>query len=90
MASLKDKPECFGQLDQVFPMTKSGLRESPDRCMRTCIFKTECLRTALRKDPESPKMMEDKVDEAYDSGLVTFLERWSKKKYLKKRKKHTS
>lgn len=90
MASLKDKPVCFGQLDKVFPMTESGLRQSPDRCLRTCIFKTECLRTALRKDPESPKFLEDHVDDAYDSGLVTFLERWSRKKYLKKRKKPSS
>lgn len=90
MASLKDKPVCFGKLEEVFPMTESGLRQSPDRCMRTCVFKTECLRTALRQDPESPAMMEDIVDEAYDSGMVTFFERWSRKKYLKKKKKRNA
>lgn len=90
MASLDDKPKCFGKLDKVFPMTGSGLRQSPDHCLLECPHKTPCLRKALQQDPESPPMLEEKVDEAYDSGLVTFFERWSKKKYLKKRQKGKS
>lgn len=82
----KDKPSCFGKLDQVFPKTENGLRESPERCMHGCNLKTQCLKTAMTKDPNSQEVREEKVDNAYEAGHMTFLERWSKKKFLKKRK----
>lgn len=78
------KPDCFGCLDRVFPMTESGLRQSPERCIRQCTFKTECLRAALSG---STRAREEQVDHAYQAGLMTFLDRWSRKKQLKQEKK---
>ena len=40
-------PECFGELDIVFPMEDDGLRHTPPTCFE-CLHKTECLRTGLR------------------------------------------
>jgi len=79
------KPECFGVMDRVFPMTEDGLRHSPSSCM-ACVFKTECLGTAIRR-PAGVKVQEELVDRAYESKTISFIERWSKKKYLDKIKK---
>lgn len=83
----KPKPDCFGKLEEVFPKSDNGLRESPERCLCHCPFKTDCLRTALARNTEA---REEKVDHAYEAGLMTFFERWSRKKQLKKKhpKKH--
>ena len=78
-------PDCYGRLDIVFPMTKGGLRESPLAC-RACVFKTECLRDAMsRKDGLAVR--EEQVDRAYRGGMMSFFERWSKKKALHRKKK---
>ncbi|MBU1172674.1 MAG: hypothetical protein KKD44_24200 [Proteobacteria bacterium] len=87
--SNQSKPICFGQLEKVFPKTENGLRESPERCIQACELKTECLRTALSKDPKANEVHEEKVDNAYDAGLLTFFERWSRKKQLNKQKNRT-
>ena len=73
-------PDCFGDLETVFPMEKNGLRNSPIAC-RACVFKTECLREAV-KGGDGLKVREEAVDRAYSSGAMTFFERWSKKKAL--------
>ncbi|MDO9264711.1 MAG: hypothetical protein Q7U02_12145 [Desulfosalsimonadaceae bacterium] len=82
------KPECFGVMDKVFPMTGDGLRHSPQHCME-CESKTECLGTAIRR-PAGVKVQEELVDRAYESRTISFMERWSKKKYLDKIKKEKS
>jgi len=41
-------PECFGDLQTVFPLRSDGLRVTPVRCLQ-CVHKTPCLRTALGK-----------------------------------------
>jgi len=79
------KPECFGVMDMVFPMTEDGLRQSPQSCM-VCAYKTECLGTAIRR-PAGLKVQEELLDRAYGSKAISFMERWSKKKYLDKIKK---
>ena len=79
------KPECFGVMDRVFPITEDGLRHSPPSCM-ACAFKTECLGTAIRR-PAGVVVQEELVDRAYESKTISFIERWSKKKYLDKIKK---
>jgi hypothetical protein len=73
-------PLCFGILEKVFPKGKDGLRSSPDQCMG-CDFKVECLRCAM-KGREGLMVQEEIVDRAYSSGLISFFERWSKKKDL--------
>jgi hypothetical protein len=74
------KPECFGDLDRVFPMAEDGLRHSPEACM-ACKEKTQCLKSAIA-GKNQVVMEEEKLDRAYKSGRVSFLERWSKKKTL--------
>lgn len=82
----KDKrPACFGVLDRVFPMGKNGLRESPAECM-ACALKTECLREAVRSG-SGLALMEEKTDRAYQSGSISFFERWSRKKLIYRKKK---
>lgn len=74
------RPDCFGVLDLVFPMGEEGLRQSPDGCM-ACELKTECLRTAIGR-PAGGAVEEERVDRAYQSGTIRFLERWARKKSL--------
>ena len=71
------QPECFGQLDTVFPKGEDGLRHSPETCLK-CLHKTDCLRTGL-KGEAGLKVHEEHVDRSYDSGMIGFVERWSKK-----------
>jgi hypothetical protein len=78
-------PACYGNLQKVFPLGKDGLRHSPDDCL-ACANKTECLRAAIRAK-EGLKVQEEHIDRAYHSGMISFLERWSKKKHLFRRKK---
>ncbi len=40
-------PECFGDLETVFPLGPDGLRASPPGCL-ACESKTECLKQALK------------------------------------------
>ena len=77
-------PDCFGRLDIVFPKKKDGLRCSPIACM-ACVFKTECLREAM-KGKDGATVREEQVDRAYRSGMMGFIERWSKKKQLHRKK----
>lgn len=83
-AAHPDKPECFGQLEMVFPRGADGLRHSPPLCM-ACVFKTECLRTAMQQ-PEGLEVESERVDRAYESRTINFFQRWSKKKQLAKEK----
>lgn len=81
------RPNCFSDLNKVFPVRPDGLRHTPDICL-ACSFKTECLRAAMEKK-EGLKVYSEKVDRAYRSGVIGFLERWSKRKELH-RKIHSS
>ena len=44
----KEYPYCFARLENVFPLGDDGLRHTPESC-RVCIYKTECLRTAMNR-----------------------------------------
>jgi hypothetical protein len=81
----KKYPKCFGELETVFPQTKDGLRSTPETCLE-CFHKTACLRSAMG-GADGVKVREEIVDRAYDSGMMSFLERWSKKKDLKRKLK---
>lgn len=82
-----DKKECFGMLEVVFPMGEDGLRHTPDACM-ACVCKTECLKTAVQQ-ADGLRVEEERVDRAYQSGNISFLERWSKKKTLDRRRRQS-
>jgi hypothetical protein len=79
------KPDCFGDLDTVFPMGKEDLRRSPDACVR-CEHKTECLTTAM-KNKSGLRFQEEMVDRAYRLKKITLFERWSRKKALHRKQK---
>ena len=77
-------PDCFGDLEIVFPMGDDGLRHSPAPCLE-CPYKTECLRTGLQ-GKAGLKVHEEHVDRSYDSGMISFVERWSRKKTIERQK----
>ena len=76
--------DCFGKLEIVFPLGDDGLRHTPAPCME-CAYKTECLRTGL-KGIAGLKVHEEHIDRSYESGMMSFVERWSKKKAINSRK----
>jgi hypothetical protein len=78
-------PQCFGDLDTVFPHRENGFRESPQACFE-CPHKTACLRAAMER-LAGLKVREEQVDRAYESGLIGFMRRWSQKKDLRRRMK---
>jgi len=79
----KTYPSCFGQLETVFPKGSQGLRETPDTCLR-CSDKTECLKTAM-SSVQGLKARQEIVDRAYQTGRMTFFERWSLRKTINQR-----
>ncbi|MBF0390575.1 MAG: hypothetical protein HQK71_10790 [Desulfamplus sp.] len=74
-------PDCFGNLEIVFPMGSSGLRETPDRCMYQCQHKTLCLRNAM-SGLKGIDVKEEIVERGEKAGAIGFFARWSKKKSL--------
>ena len=80
-----DIPDCFGDLDTVFPMTDSGLRETPKKCLERCGLETECLRKAM-KGGQAVKVEEEIIDRGTRSGAIGFFERWSRKKQVHQKK----
>jgi len=82
---LNNIPSCYGNLDKVFPKTNDGLRHTPITCL-SCIHKTECLRSAM-DSAKGLDVREEFVDRAYTSGMMGFLERWARKKELRRKMK---
>ncbi len=80
--SSSGKPDCFGDLESVFPMGTDGLRESPPHCLG-CPHKTACLRAAVQ-GRKGATVRREAIDRAYRSGTIGFLERWSRRKLLSK------
>ena len=76
-------PDCFGNLETVFPKGPDDLRNTPERCLE-CRCKTACLRSAM-EGSDGLKVKEEIVDRAYRSGILSFFQRWSKKKDLQGR-----
>jgi hypothetical protein len=75
--------DCFGKLEQVFPMGENGLRTSPPECMK-CPMAKPCLQAAM-KELEGLQFEEDRIDRAYECGMIGRLERWSQKKYIRRK-----
>ncbi len=77
-----NKPVCFGILDEVFPLTDSGIREVRERCI-DCPLRVDCLRKALETE-DGIKMREELLRRAPVRGVGDWLKRWSDKKALYK------
>ena len=87
MSEQDNRPDCFGQLEKVFPMTDSGLRQTPDKCFYHCPVKTKCLQQAMGTRDGS-KVEEEILDRGTKSGAIGFFERWSRKKQMHKKLKN--
>jgi hypothetical protein len=74
------EPECFGNLDTVFPLGADGLRHTPGLCL-ACGLKTSCLRNAV-SGAKGLAVQEEVLERSYKAGLTGFCERWSRKKAL--------
>ncbi len=85
MNNIKKKPECFGILEKVFPMTDKGLRQTPEDCFYYCPVKTKCLQQAMTTK-EGVKVEEEIIERGTQSGAVNFFERWSRKKQIHRKK----
>ena len=83
-----ERPPCFGNLEQVFPITPDGLRHSPERCL-VCEAKTSCLKTAITAENQM-LMAAEKLDRGYQAGNISFLQRWSRKKLLNQQSRKNS
>jgi hypothetical protein len=77
--------DCFGNLEKVFPMTEKGLRQTPKDCFYHCPVKTECLKAAMGTK-DGVKVEEEIIDRDAQSGMISFLERWSRKKQAHRKK----
>lgn len=85
MSETKQRPDCFADLETVFPLRSDGLRVTPIACLQ-CIHKTECLRAAMQRK-KGLHVREEMIDRAYRSGVVGFLNRWSQKKAIHRLKR---
>ncbi len=84
MSNQESKPDCFGQLEKVFPMADKGLRQTPDDCFYHCPVKTKCLQHAMGTK-DGAKVEEEIIERGEKSGVINFFERWSRKKRLHKK-----
>lgn len=80
-AKKNNLPECFGQLERVFPMGSHGLRETPDHCMFNCPHKTQCLKQAM-SGSGGLNVKHEMVARGEKAGTIGFFQRWSRKKKL--------
>lgn len=80
-----DKPDCFGILEKIFPMTDSGLRQTPDYCFNHCSMKTKCLEYAMTTK-NGVSVEEEIIERGVKSGTINFFERWSRKKQVYKKR----
>ncbi len=77
-------PDCFGNLEKVFPMGPKGLRETPETCFYHCPVKTKCLRAAMGTK-DGVRVEEEVIERSEKAGSISFLERWSRKKQAHRR-----
>ena len=76
-------PDCFGDLDTVFPMGEEGIRTTPPDCMK-CSLAKACIQTAMLGQ-KGLELEEERIDRAYEYGLIGVMERWSRKKLIRKK-----
>ena len=74
MAEKSSLPPCFGDLEKVFPMTETGLRQTPDDCFYHCPVKTRCLKQAMGTK-DGAKVEEEIIERGSKSGVINFFER---------------
>ncbi|MCP4746305.1 MAG: hypothetical protein GY874_09225 [Desulfobacteraceae bacterium] len=78
-------PDCFANLENVFPMRSDGLRATPEKCLQ-CMHKTTCLKNAMARK-QGLDVRSEMIDRAYRHGVIGFFQRWSQKKSIHHLKK---
>ena len=82
---IQSRKDCFGILDNVFPMGNEGFREIVPECFK-CSERKECLQAALQTE-QGFELRSEALDRSSSGGLMGSLKRWSDKKALSKRQK---
>jgi hypothetical protein len=77
---IMEKKECFGILEEVFPIGQNGLREVPAECLE-CPERVSCLKEALNTS-EGLEMRSKNLERMPKGGLLGRIRRWSQKKEL--------
>ncbi|MFN3533963.1 MAG: hypothetical protein ACK4WB_01065 [Desulfatiglandales bacterium] len=77
------RPECFSDLDKVFPISEEGLRTVPEGCL-ACEYHLECLKEALNT-PKALSLKEEKILRSEDPVVLKRLKLWSLKKEVAKK-----
>ncbi len=72
--------DCFGVLENVFPMGEKGLREIVPDCF-DCPHRISCLQAAL-DTKEGLEFRGEIIDRSTADGLIGRIKRWSDKKEL--------
>lgn len=72
--------DCFGILDEVFPMGKEGLREVVPTCF-DCPGRKACLQAALATK-EGLALRSDVLGRSPARGIVGRVKQWSERKEL--------
>ena len=78
MTETTDRPNCFGDLNKVFPRRSDGLRVTPIECLQG-VHKTQCLRTAMG-NKQGLTVREEMLERAYRGGMVAFSSAGTKRK----------
>lgn len=77
---MKNKKECYGILERVFPVGEREMREVVPECF-DCDDRVECLKAALATS-EGLGYREDLLEERSSGGFIGLIRRWSEKKML--------
>ncbi|MFH1137082.1 MAG: hypothetical protein V1816_13495 [Pseudomonadota bacterium] len=82
----ESKPQCFGELERVFPMGKDRLRTVRDSCA-ACPQVQSCLKAAVNT-PAGLEMRVRRLEEfgrsgSTGEGVLGFFKRWSELKTLR-------
>ena len=78
------RPDCFGNLEKVFPQGGEGLREVSAGCW-DCAARVECLRAAASGKQGGAALAEEKALREDPDGVAGFLRRWSRRKTAARR-----
>ncbi len=84
MLSSTHLPECYGDLERVFPQGEGGLREVPAGCW-DCNHRVDCLRAAARKKDGKEQLDEERALRSDPDGVAGFVRRWSRRKSAARR-----
>ncbi|MFH1076801.1 MAG: hypothetical protein V1753_08205 [Pseudomonadota bacterium] len=75
--------KCFGDFNIVFPTDKKGIRTVAQCCL-SCPQLKACFSKAMDLE-QGLRFKEERIDEAYQHGLIGVFQRWSEKKQLQRR-----